>query len=295
MAKINARTKTLFKKAANYNWDEGIYGIEKIIDDKDCDKGTAVMVFWLGCPDFFYNGKPENIKEYNRDNFMLLEKLKARLLADHYPAVVSYTIDPMLLPENLGNIPSELAVPVEGLITANEILWPNNNPFQEEIMELIKNCTSVSQMYDLEKQGANFELKIQNGYSYPITVALSFGQTEALRYFIEKGFDLKKKYHKYPLLFYAVRGRSIPTVGMLLDNGVNPNQKGEFGRMAFHDIVTWSNTNKGLNQEVFDYLMSRGADINAKDTDRKTPMDLAVMWKMDTMIEFLKSRTSITE
>jgi hypothetical protein len=42
MAKSIAKTKTLFKKAFYYNWDNGLTGLEKIVRDSNCDKATAL-------------------------------------------------------------------------------------------------------------------------------------------------------------------------------------------------------------------------------------------------------------
>jgi hypothetical protein len=38
---------------SNLNWDTSMEVIQWILDQKDCDKATAAMMFWLSSPDYF--------------------------------------------------------------------------------------------------------------------------------------------------------------------------------------------------------------------------------------------------
>ena len=293
MTKISAKVKTLFKKAYRYNWDNGIAGLTKIIRDKNCDKATALCLFWHGSPNFFYNTQAgEQFEDYNKENYELLKEIERNILANAYPVAISYEVPPEFQLANLGNIPAELATPVAGGIDYNKVLYPNNNPFQEQVLALCQSCASADEMHALEKEGANFNLKILNGYSYSIEVAVNYGQTEAMKYFIEKEFDINKKYNKNPLFFNAVTNKHFDLVKLLVANKVNVKKKGEFGRTILHTIAGWGEFEEGFDakmQEIIEYLIAHGADLQAKDSDKKTPLDLAVMWENKKYIEFIKS------
>lgn len=294
MTKVSNKVKALFKKAYKYNWDNGIAGLTKIIRDKNCDKATALCLFWHGSPKYFYNDHTrETLEDYNLGNYELLKEIERNILTDTYPVAISYEVPPEFQVTPLGNIPAELAQPVMGGISYKDVLYPNNNPFQEQILALCQSCASVDEMYALEKEGANFSLKILNGYSYPIEVAINYGQTEAMKYFIEKEFDINKKYNKNPLFFNAVTNKHFDLVKLLVAHGVNVKKKGEFGRTALHVIAGWGDYEEGFDakaQEIIEYLIAHGADIDAKDTDKKTPLDLAIMWENEKYIEFIKNQ-----
>jgi len=45
----------LHQFAGNFNWDCGHTELEKVIRHPLCDKGTALMIYFLGRPEWFYN------------------------------------------------------------------------------------------------------------------------------------------------------------------------------------------------------------------------------------------------
>ncbi|WP_309997461.1 DUF4274 domain-containing protein [Chryseobacterium sp. 2987] len=292
MATSIAKTKTLFKKAFYYNWDNGLDGLEKVLRDRNCDKATAVMIFWRGHPGYYYNNPDiEKMESHEKAAFEFLKSLAGDIVSNKYFEIISFSPEKEFIPETLGNIPAELIQEVKGTINYKEVLFPNNNPFDEQIMALCKNCDDINKMFALEKEGADFSLKINNGYSYPIKIACGSGQTEAIKYFIEKGYDLNKKYDKMPLFWSAVTNKKIPAINLILENGGKINQKGEFGRTILHGIAGWF----AENQDYFDdtmkkiiiLLIEKGADIHAKDSSKKTPLDLAIMWNNVKYIDYL--------
>lgn len=292
MGKTINNSKKLFKKAYYYNWDEGTSGLSKILKDSDCDKATAIMIFWHGQPNYYYNhANIEELESYEQEMYNFLKSLANDILSNKYTSVISYEVESSFIPTELGNIPNKLLQPIIGEIEYENVLFPNNNPFDEQIMELCKNCDDVNKMYELEKLGANFSLKINNGYSYPITFACSGEKTEALKYFIEKQYDINKKYNKRPLFWGAVLNRRVSNIKMILENGGKINQKGEFGRTILHEIAIFFSQNQdGFDQEmkeIITLLIEKGADINALDTDKKKPLDLALMWENTKYINFI--------
>ena len=288
MAKVNARTKSLFRKVYRYNWDDETDLLQKIIADKDCDKATALMIFWLGGPDYYYNNKHGNeFEDYEIEGYEFLKEIADKILSDTYPVKISYEPDPMLLPEVLGNIPKELALPVVGLIDYEEALYPNNNPFDNEITDLCRKCTSIDEMYELERKGANFNLQINKGYYFPFELAVKCGNMEAIRYFIEKGFNINKKYEKEPLLFHAL-DKNVEVIKLLLDNGANIKLKGEFGRSVLHAIAVLYYYNETIEENA-KYLISQGADLNAKDSCKETILELAIKREKEEYIQLINA------
>lgn len=282
MTKAGAKTKSLFKKAHKHNWDNGRSALTKILDDKDCDKATALLIFWRGSPDYYYNhNDPGKFQPYEKEAFKFLQRIEAAVLAGKYPSVISWEPEKELVPRKLGKIPARLAEPVSGVIGYKEILYPNDNPFADQVFALCSNCKSVDKMYALERQGADFSQKILNGYTFPIQVAINYGQVEAVKYFIEKGYDLDKKYDRDPLLFSAVRCENDAMLELLVEHGVKVNQKGLFGRTVLHCIAGMGDFKGGFGRlkARAEYLIANGADVNAVDVDKKTPHDLAVYWK----------------
>lgn len=293
MALSIAKTKNLFKKAYFHNWDDGLMVLKKITNDTNCDKATATMIFWHGRPEYFYNhpNKPK-MATYEQEMYQFLQQLANHILSDHYPVVISYAMEDDFAPKSLGEIPLSLADPIQGSIDYGEVLYPNNNPFDEQITELCKNCQDVIEMYALEKQGADFSLKIMKGYTYPVQLACNANQTGALQYFIEKKYDFNKKYDKKPLFWEVVLTKQIPLIEQILGYVKNINQKGEFGRTILHYIVSmysgkWQEHFVSEMGHVFTFLIEKGANLQTLDGSKKTPLDLARMWNSEILIEYL--------
>lgn len=291
MNKSINKTKSLFKKAYFHNWDEGLDILKKITNDINCDKATATMIFWHGTPDYYYSKEISKLEPYEKEMYDFLKILADKILSEQYPTIISYKLENNISSIELGNIPKELITPIIGTIDYKAILYPNNNPFDEQITALCKNCNDVNEMYELEKKGADFSLKINKGYSYPITIACNYGQTEALKYFIEKKYDLNKKHNKIPLFWGAVYNKQVSVINLILENGCDINQKGEFGRTILHDIAgVFARNQEGFDlemQNIVTLLVKKGANINALDSDKKTPLDLSIMWDNVKFINYL--------
>lgn len=64
-----------------YNYDDGTFLLEQIVDSTNCAIETAQMIYWLCAPDYYYDefGGPEYCDvEYNKDFADLLVKLNNR-------------------------------------------------------------------------------------------------------------------------------------------------------------------------------------------------------------------------
>lgn len=82
----------------------------------------------------------------------------------------------------------------------------------------------------------------------------------------------------------------IKGVQLLLDAGADPNGTNEGGDTALHWAV-W----RGRSAEIITSLLDRGADVNAKRKDDRTPYALAVLSGQKDIAALLKSRGANTD
>ena len=66
--------------AFGWNWDDGIDSLQKLVKNKSCDAGTALMVYWYSSPEFYTQYKAINdCPEYNRDPMKLSRSIERKL------------------------------------------------------------------------------------------------------------------------------------------------------------------------------------------------------------------------
>jgi len=85
MAKKPTRTQELFKEAFNFNWDDGYKELYEIATDPDCDKGTALFMYWNSRPEWFtrYNSELE-VPFYEKDNYAFVKFMEEKLINGFY-------------------------------------------------------------------------------------------------------------------------------------------------------------------------------------------------------------------
>jgi len=65
--------------AARYNWDQGTAPLKWIATHKDCDRGTALTIYWMGRPHWYAQyAKAADVPSYERDTFGLLRSIEKR-------------------------------------------------------------------------------------------------------------------------------------------------------------------------------------------------------------------------
>jgi hypothetical protein len=64
--------------SSHHNWDGGIHSLEMVVSHPLCDAGTALMIFWLGQPGYFF-GK-EALEIYEVPQFRLLKDIQQRYI-----------------------------------------------------------------------------------------------------------------------------------------------------------------------------------------------------------------------
>lgn len=104
-------------------------------------------------------------------------------------------------------------------------------------------------------------------------VACRHSHKDIAEYLIDKGLDVETRGRwKMPPLHSAVTtitGDPRSTVLMLLARGADIDGRGYAGHTALHECAFYNRL------EMADLLLSRGAKVNLKDDNGKTPMDLA--------------------
>ena len=63
----------------NYNWDNGVATVEKVINHPKCDKGTALMCYWLASPAYWLRfDDVSKVSEYMREDYLFVKMLERK-------------------------------------------------------------------------------------------------------------------------------------------------------------------------------------------------------------------------
>jgi hypothetical protein len=74
----------------NYNFDDGKEPFEWLIKQKNCDKGTALCLYWFLQPDFYCD---ENNIDTSDENYSLIKEIEKRFLDGYYETEL-FSFDP---------------------------------------------------------------------------------------------------------------------------------------------------------------------------------------------------------
>ncbi|MEW8441278.1 MAG: DUF4274 domain-containing protein [Candidatus Thiodiazotropha taylori] len=83
IAEASKNPSFLQKYAINYNWDDGVRLPIAVANNKYCDLGTALTLFWLAEGMSFLSGEVER-NRYNNDWADLCDMLVQRLTKNYY-------------------------------------------------------------------------------------------------------------------------------------------------------------------------------------------------------------------
>jgi hypothetical protein len=71
--------------AANLNWDYGTRGLTAAIDHPLCDRGTALLLYWLGEPYYALKYRTiDDVPSWDRDEYDLLKRIEEKYLSDSF-------------------------------------------------------------------------------------------------------------------------------------------------------------------------------------------------------------------
>ncbi len=80
--KAPAAAQALHRKALRHNWDDGERALQRIVDNPQCDYGTALAIYWMGAPGYDQRFVTRaEVDTWRRETFSFLRKLEKRLLA----------------------------------------------------------------------------------------------------------------------------------------------------------------------------------------------------------------------
>jgi|GEM_PF-2075916 len=75
----------LHEVAENLNWDDGTEKLDALLEHPLCDRGTALMIYWLADPVYFSQyDRAEDISGSGRDVFRFLKRVESALLAQQF-------------------------------------------------------------------------------------------------------------------------------------------------------------------------------------------------------------------
>lgn len=283
-------SEKLFLKAYHYNWDDGIKPLNKIITNKDCDKATALLIYWLARPEYYnkYN-KKEELPEYELPSYNLIKQIERLVLEGKFLEKISFQPDPSGIPAELGNIPSEMTQGSKGEINSTDLIEKNVGE-----LKLLKACTEgdLDSVKDLiEKSNFNPDEKI-NG-SLPIELAVIYGHIETVKYLISKGVNIKVKTGPsgFTLHHWACQSKHLAVSELLCKEGLNIDAKGKWKRTALHQNVYWEDEMwmESKMERVLLFLLEQGADPNLKDVDGLNAFDLAEKAENKSALNVLKN------
>ena len=99
---------------------------------------------------------------------------------------------------------------------------------------------------------------------------------------LDHGWDINEAPGGRTLLHHDANHGHGSKVRILLEHGADPNIKNGRGQTAVHLIAA-----RGVGQEAIHALVKSGADINVRDNEGNTPLDLARRAKRPTAAHVL--------
>jgi len=93
--KTTSNSEELHCFAENWRWDGGGgRPLQALIKNQNCDAGTMLMIYWIGCAEdyyFQYNSINDTDSEFERENFRLLLQIEKRIVnGNHKNANISF-------------------------------------------------------------------------------------------------------------------------------------------------------------------------------------------------------------
>jgi ankyrin repeat protein len=120
------------------------------------------------------------------------------------------------------------------------------------------------------------------GNAAVLVIATKEGHANIVERLITAGADLNANLFKDPLLHVAAYSGHVGVARVLLDKGINVNQKGTYGELALHWAAAKGHT------DVAELLLEAGSEINIPAEKQRGDIDVIVKEEVDPVSEQLK-------
>ncbi|MEM7608726.1 MAG: DUF4274 domain-containing protein [Myxococcota bacterium] len=264
----------LFLKAYRHNWDWGLSPLMRILKHKACDRGTAQWIYWHAHPEFYNQFPSEEIPAHAHEGFGLITFIEGRF--ERYPHKIAF--DPaadsgLTVPDPLGRIPPEMVTPTIGSVSATDLA-------EDRYGELV--------LLRAAREGDTQTVQRALGDGFDINAPLSrdllqtacvHGHADLVALVAEHGADLKRKTGAsgFTPLHWASQSKRESVIETLLAFGVPIDVRAKWRRTALYNACNWlpEDWNRSEMDAQVAFLLLKGADPLAKDSDKKTPLDIA--------------------
>jgi len=281
------RAEQLFQKAYEHNWDSGVAPLQRMLAKPECDKATALLIYWHASPGYYNRYRSlDEVPAHERPVVELIRRIESLLAKGELPEPITYSPPADRIPEELGHIPPVMLEGSRGPRDSDAIL--HGDKVEQTFFRALcdGNLELVKAM--IEDGRATADGKVL-GY-HPLEIACSRGHLALFDHLVSLGADWKKKVRKNPLLHSACTRDGLPVLERLLTLGQAIDAKGEFGRTALHAAVFWSEDdwlNAGM-ETVVEFLLEHGASRSATDSDGLDAVGLATKAHNRRALELLQ-------
>ncbi len=145
----------------------------------------------------------------------------------------------------------------------------------------------------LIRKGADVD-SMSSKKNTPLGIAISKSNKEIVEMLIDAGADvnLKVMEYRFSLLYLAVLHRNLEIVKLLVDAGVNVNETISWDGNDYTPLMV--NASQG-NVDIAEYLISKGADVNAKNPKSgETALDVAIRKYNTRVADVLRSNGAVS-
>lgn len=291
------KSEKIYLKAEFYNWDNGLQFLKKLLLDKDCDKATALLIYWRSDPKFYYGYDSESeIPDWSTEGYQLMKAVEQLLLKDEFPEKISYEPDADRIPKDvniLNKIPQKLLLPSVG--ERDSTVLVNQYYYGKLLIEACENGNWERAEQLISKRPDCIDVCVDG--RTPILVSID--KVKVFEYLLSKGADVHNTGDENgelePIHTAAVFGKNT-VLKVLLKHGININtQTADSKRTPLHAILNSDSQYKWNRYKLLTtlkFLLKNGADVNMKDIDGKTPLDLAIANKLETAVSVLESHSA---
>ena len=138
--------------------------------------------------------------------------------------------------------------------------------------------------YHVEKRKIDVDTVLLEGRT-GLHLAVLDNKIEIVRYFLEKGANVNKAENSgYTPLHLAVARLNVEMVKLLVEKGANINDQNT--AQGYSPLHIAASDARGAT--ILEYLIAKGANVNAKAMDKTTPLDIAKKYKVEKNIQILK-------